>query len=176
MTPVCFVRGASAWGFWANWVCPTSGGIVWESFQKRHTLPETISKSTWNTGVWKTSFLLRDRLFSGAFAVSFREGKCGFELQEYYILRCMSPSPTFPSEKFLGGGNSNICLCSPRSLGFHDPTRRADFSNGLVQPPTRKLHVMFESHLSRLKKRRLKHRLKLWNPFGEDNSEDGPPT
>ena len=42
-----------------------------------------------------------------------------------------------PSQKdSLGGGNSNIFVFSPRTLGKMNPFWRAYFSDGLVQPPT----------------------------------------
>ena len=51
------------------------------------------------------------------------------------VLRVFSFSPGFHDHS-LGGGNSNIFLCSPRNLGKMNPFWRAYFSNGLVQPPT----------------------------------------
>ena len=39
-------------------------------------------------------------------------------------------------ELLVGGGNSNIFLFSPRTLGKMNPIWQAYFSSGLVQPPT----------------------------------------
>ena len=36
------------------------------------------------------------------------------------------------------------CKCSPRSLGFHDPMWRAYYSNGQLNPPTRRLILLLQ--------------------------------
>ena len=48
---------------------------------------------------------------------------------------------TWWNHTILGGGNSNICYFHPKPWG-NDPSRRADFSDRLVQPPT-SIHWVF---------------------------------
>ena len=50
-------------------------------------------------------------------------------------------------ELLVGGGNSNIFLFSPRTLGKMNPIWQAYFSSGLVQPPTSEQLVIYHGFI-----------------------------
>ncbi len=97
--------------------------------------PASIFGYIWHqnfAGVYP-AFVLKKCFTSSILVGRFKELECS---QPDHSIFDHTPKPTLKSQAKLGGGFKHF-LCSPRSLGFHDPIWRfAYFSDGLKQKPT----------------------------------------